>query len=98
MNETELAEYYDQSHDVSEFDESAAYQAEVRRNVTISVRFSDEEIALLRERAEASGEKVTAYIRAAALQQASPLDRRRLLHALEAASADVVQAERLLRA
>lgn len=98
MNETELAEYYDQSHDVSEFDESAAYQAEVRRNVTISVRFSDEEIALLRERAEASGEKVTAYIRAAALQQASPLDRRRLLHALEAASADVAQAERLLRA
>lgn len=49
---------------------------EVRRNVTISVRFTGEEIDSLRTRAEASGEKVTSYIRAAALQQASPLDRR----------------------
>lgn len=98
MTEAELAGYYDQTRDVSEFDESAAYPVEVRRNVTISVRFSEEEIATLRGRAEAAGVKVTAYIRAAALQQAAPLDRLQLLAALEAASADVARAEQLLRA
>jgi len=53
---------------------------------------------LLRARAEAAGTKVTAYIRAAALQQAAPLDRLQLIQALEATSADVARAERLLRA
>jgi hypothetical protein len=42
--------------------------------------------------------KVTAYIRAAALQQVAPLDRLQVLAALEAASADVARAEQLLRA
>lgn len=86
LNEIELADYYEKSHDESEFDERAAYPVEVRRNVTISVRFTGEEIDLLRSRAEVSGEKVTSYIRAAALQQASPLDRRRLLQALRRTS------------
>lgn len=96
-HEAALAEAYQDSHDLSGFDEDAAEPVEVRRNVTISVRFSDEEIAVLRERAESADVKVTAYIRAAALQQAVPLDRRRLLAALEAATADVARAERLLR-
>lgn len=98
MTEAELADYYDQTHDLSEFEGGEEFPVEVRRNVTISVRFSEEEMALLRTRAEAVGEKVTAYIRAAALQQASPLDRRRLLQALKDASADVAKAERLLGA
>lgn len=98
MTEAEMADYYDRTHDLSEFEGGEAFPVEIRRDVTISVRFSEEEIALLRARAEAAGEKVTAYIRAAALQQASPLDRRRLLQALKAASDDVAKAERLLGA
>jgi predicted DNA binding CopG/RHH family protein len=77
MTEAELALYYDQTHDLSEFDESAAYPAEVRRNVTISVRFSEDEIRRLRAQADAVGMKVTALIRAAALE-----DRESVLRAL----------------
>ena len=96
--EAELATQYEETRDLSGFEGGSVEPVEVRRNVTISVRFSDEEIALLRACAEEAGAKVTAYIRAAALQQAAPLDRLQLLQALEAASADVARAERLLRA
>ena len=73
-NEAELAEQYNQTHDVSGF-ESEAEPIEVRRNVTISVRFSAEEIDTLRQRADEAGVKVTAYIRSAALEAGRPLDR-----------------------
>lgn len=96
MSEAELAEYYDRTHDVSGFDESAEYPVEVRRNVTISVRFSEEEIEALRREAGMAGLKVTAYIRAAALQASSPVDRKQLQAALKAVSEDVAQVERLL--
>ena len=96
--EAELAKRYEETRDLSGFEGGSVEPVEVRRNVTISVRFSDEELAVLRARAEAAGTKVTAYIRAAALQQAAPLDRLQLIQALEAASADVARAERLLRA
>lgn len=46
-----------------------------RRSVTISVRFSQDEIEKLRVRAEAAGLKVTALIRAAALAADRPMDR-----------------------
>ena len=77
MTEAQLADYYDQTHDVSEFDEDAVYPSEVRRNVTISVRFSEEEIVRLRAQADALGMKVTALIRSAALE-----DRESVLRAL----------------
>jgi hypothetical protein len=96
MSDAELAEYYERTHDVSEFDESAAYPVEVRRNVTISVRFSQEEIEALRRQAEAVGLKVTAYIRAAALQASSPVDRKRLLAALKVVSDDVARVKRII--
>lgn len=98
MTEAELAKCYDETRDLSGFDGGTAEPVEVRRNVTISVRFSDEEIALLRERAEEVGTKVTAYIRAAALQQAAPVDRLQVIGLLEDVSADVARVERLLRA
>jgi hypothetical protein len=41
-------------------------------DVTISVRFSSDEIALVRGRAEAAGDRVTAYIRRAALEAEEP--------------------------
>ena len=98
MAGAELAEHYDRTRDVSEFDESAAYPVEVRRSVTISVRFSEDEIRQLRRDAEAAGLKLTSYIRAAALQACSPVDRDRLQAALRAVTEDVARAERLLRA
>ena len=95
-SETELAEYYDRTRDTSGFDEASSQPVEVRRNVTISVRFSEDEMAELRRAAEAAGLKVTSYIRAAALQARSPVDRYRLQVALHAVSRDVAEAERLL--
>lgn len=73
--EAELANYYSETKDLSEFDLEHPEPVTVRRSVTISVRFSDEEIAELRARAEQAGVKVTSFIRAAALDAASPVDR-----------------------
>lgn len=98
VTEAELATQYEETRDLSGFEGGSVEPVEVRRSVTISVRFSDEEIALLRERAEGTGTKVTAYIRAAALQQAAPVDRLQVIGLLEEVSADVARAERLLRA
>jgi uncharacterized protein (DUF1778 family) len=77
MTERELAEYYNRTEDLSGFDEGAAVPVEPgRRDVTISVRFSAEEIEAVRAAADGVGEKVTAYIRAAALDGAAPAARR----------------------
>ena len=73
--EAELAEYYNETKDLSEFDLEHPEPVTVRRSVTISVRFSDEEIAELRARAEQAGVKVTSFIRAAALEATNPVDR-----------------------
>jgi len=71
----ELADYYNETEDLSGFDDENAVPVTVRRSVTISVRFSDDEIAELRARAERAGVKVTSFIRAAALEATSPVDR-----------------------
>lgn len=73
--EAELADYYNETKDLSEFDLEHPEPVTVRRSVTISVRFSDEEISELRARAEQAGVKVTSFIRAAALEATSPVDR-----------------------
>lgn len=83
--ERRLAEEYESTRDVSDFT-GAVEPVEVRRNVTISVRFSDAEMASLRRRADAAGMKVTALIRAAALEsELPPLDRAALAEATAAA-------------
>ncbi len=72
MSERELAEYYNRTQDLSGFDAGAVVMVEpTRRDVTISVRFSAEEIEQLRAAADGAGEKVTAWIRAAALGAAA---------------------------
>ncbi len=73
-NDAELAERYGRTYDLSEFG-TEVEPVEVRRSVTISVRFSAEELDALRRQATAAGMKVTAYIRAAALEADRPLDR-----------------------
>ena len=50
----ELADYYNETEDLSGFDDENAVPVTVRRSVTISVRFSDSEIAELRARAAAT--------------------------------------------
>lgn len=67
--EAELADYYNRTQDTSDFDDGEEVSITVRRDVTISVRFSVEEIAELRARAEEAGVKVTPFIRAAALER-----------------------------
>ena len=75
MTEAELAEYYNRTQDTSDFDKGEEVPITVRRNLTISVRFSVDEIAALRARAEHAGVKVTSFIRAAALEATNPVDR-----------------------
>jgi len=70
----ELADYYNETEDLAGFGDDSV-PVTVKRSVTISVRFSDDEIAALRERADAAGVKVTSFIRAAALEATSPVDR-----------------------
>lgn len=74
-SETELADYYNETEDLSGFDQEGPKPVTVRRDVTISMRFSDDEIAELRARAEQGGVKVTSFIRAAALEASRPVDR-----------------------
>ncbi|CUR54631.1 hypothetical protein NOCA2200021 [metagenome] len=74
-SEAELAADYDDARDLSEFDLEHPEPVTVRRAVTISVRFSEDEISELRERAEAAGVKVTSFIRTAALEATAPVDR-----------------------
>lgn len=74
MTEAELADYYDRTHDLSGFDlehPEPIEDAHRRLDVNISVRFSPEEIDLLRAEAERAGMKVTTFIRTLALQHAS---------------------------
>lgn len=99
--EAELAEHYDRTHDVSGFDlehPEPITPARGRLDVTISVRFSPEEIDLLRTEAERAGMKVTAFIRTLALQHASGpvLDRAELRRQLAAVSEELRALERQL--
>lgn len=69
----------------------------VRRNVTISVRFSADEIAAIRRKADAAGMKVTAYIRQAALSGGEAIDRDKVARAVAAVSNDLDHVRRLIQ-
>ncbi len=73
--EAEIAGRYTETEDLSEFDEKNPVPVTVKRSVTISVRVSESEIADLRARANEAGVRVTSFIRAAALEASTPLDR-----------------------
>lgn len=75
MTEAELAEYYDRTHDLSEFEGGETIPVTPGpRDVVMSVRFTADESTRLRERADQAGMKVTAFIRAAALGAEHPVD------------------------
>lgn len=83
MTEAELAEYYNEhGFDPSEWGEPEPVSRPERLDVSISVRFSPSEIALLRAEAKRRGEKVTAYIRRAAIDAQDPVPRDRLAQEL----------------
>ncbi len=71
MSEADLADYYDRTHDLSDFDEQNAVPVTGRRESTLSVRFSAAELEHIRSQAEQLGMKPTAYVRACALTDAA---------------------------
>jgi len=76
VTDAELADYYDQHRDLTDWSEPQPVQRPERLDVTISVRFSPAEIAAIRARAEAAGLKPTAYIRRCPLaDEQPPIDR-----------------------
>ncbi|MGQ0773186.1 MAG: plasmid mobilization protein [Pseudonocardiales bacterium] len=77
--DAELADYYDQHHDLTDWSEPQPADKPERLDVTISVRFTPAEIATIRTRAAAVGHKPTTYIRHCALaNEQPPIDRGQL--------------------
>lgn len=92
MTDAQLAEFYQARRDDTE--EWAAFEPITRPgrlDVTISVRFTAEEIAAVRERARDAGMKPTAFIRQAALDVDVPLNRGLLAKTFDRLRSDVEQ-------
>jgi hypothetical protein len=97
MTEAELVDYYADTHDLSEFDGGEVVPvSRGRRDMVLSVRFSPEELDLLRQRADELGVKVTALVRSSALAQTSPIDPDELRKVAEALVADGAKLGRLI--
>ncbi len=96
MSDVELAEHYDRTHDLSEFEDGEVItppETSETRNVTISVRFSPSELAGLEAHAKNAGMKLTAYIRATALAaDEPPVDRAEVLDLIAALRSKVASA------
>lgn len=81
MTEAEMADYYDRTHDLSGFEGGPVVENPSRGkrlDSSISVRFSEDQMAEVERAAEEAGMKVTAFIRAAALTQAGTVGLRNL--------------------
>ncbi len=88
--DAEIAEYYDQHRDLTNWREPRPIARAERLDVTISVRFTPAEIEAVRARAEAAGLKPTTYIRSRALaDEQSPIDRQRLSRTVAALTRDL---------
>jgi hypothetical protein len=89
MTKAELAAHFG-VEDPAAWGDPEPIEKPERLDVTISVRFTSEEIAALRRRAEAASMKLTTFIRRAALAaDAPPLDRTALRGALRAVADEV---------
>ncbi len=74
IRDAHVAESYSRSEDLSFFT-CEEVPIKTKRSITISIRFSEDELNQLRARAESEGPKVTSsLIRAAALQGDRPVD------------------------
>ena len=93
--DSELAEYYEQHREGHQWDEPEAVQRPDRLEVTISVRFTRNEVAAVRARAEAAGLEPTAHIRRCALEaEEPPIDRGRLSQSVAALERDLEELRR----
>lgn len=92
MTEAQLAEHY-RAHrdDTEEWDAPEPVTRPGRLDVTISVRFTADEIAAVRERASEAGMKPTAFIRQAALDVDAPMNRGLLAKTFDRLRSDVEQ-------
>jgi uncharacterized protein (DUF1778 family) len=98
-SEAELAErYYERRHEDSDWDEPQALEKPARLDVTLSVRFTREELQAVRSAAERAGLKPTAFIRQAAVEALAraPVDRARLERDLARALELMQDAQRAL--
>jgi len=98
-SEAELAErYYERRHEDSDWGEPQALEKPARLDVTLSVRFTREELEAVRGAAERAGVKPTAFIRQAAVQalERAPVDRARLERDLATALEFTRDAQRAL--
>lgn len=79
MTEIELADYYDRTGDLSEFEDGEVVQIQPGpKSVVVSVRFATGELEAVERQAEEAGMKLTAFIRASALSGAHVVDLDRL--------------------
>jgi predicted DNA binding CopG/RHH family protein len=79
MTETELADYYDRTSDLSEFEDGEVVQIEPGpKSSVVSVRFAPGELEAVERQANKVGMKLTAFIRASALSGAHVVDLDRL--------------------
>lgn len=79
MTETELADYYERTGDLSEFEGGEVVKvAPGRKDSIVSVRFAAAELDAVERQAREAGMKLTAYIRASALSDAQVVDFDRL--------------------
>ena len=88
--DAELADYYDQHRDLTDWSQPQPVQKPERLEVTLSVRFTPAEIATIRARAVAAGLKPTSYIRRCALStEQPPIDRAHLSRTVAALTRDL---------
>lgn len=92
----ELISEFENMSEINDADWGEPIPVTVRRNVTISVRFSADEIDTIRENADAAGMKVTAYIRQAALTGGETIDRDKVARAVATVSDDLDRVRRLV--
>jgi predicted DNA binding CopG/RHH family protein len=79
MTEAELADHYDRTGDLSEFEGGEVVTVVPgRRDSIVSVRFAAGELDAVERRAAEAGMKLTAFIRASALSNAQVVDLDRL--------------------
>jgi hypothetical protein len=74
MNDAELAEYYHANKDSLLGEEDVEVRIAERLESVVSVRFTPSELTALEQAADAAGLKLSAYIRQAALSNASVID------------------------
>ena len=79
MTETELADFYEKTGDLSELEGGEVVKIEQGpKDSIVSVRFAAGELEAVERRAEEAGMKLTAFIRASALSGAQVVDLDRL--------------------